>query len=107
MAHSGRSRGRSGAGEGGDGGGQGPVVTGWVERDPIEVPGQLEVGILHPYRMAEPEGNGHDPAAEGGSRARSWPRTSVSVAKENPSVMAETSDTATLMVCMCAVGVSE
>ena len=54
-----------------------------------------------------PKGTATIRRRNGGSCTRSWPRTWVSVAKEKPSGRAETSETATLIVCMCAVDVSE
>ena len=54
-----------------------------------------------------PRGTGTTRRRNGGSRTRSWPSTSVITANENPSSRPDRSDTATLMVCMWAVGVSE
>ena len=54
-----------------------------------------------------PSGTGTVRRRNGGSRINNWPKTAARVSNENPPAMLDTSHTATLMVCMWAVGVSE
>jgi hypothetical protein len=76
-------------------------------RAPAHVPGDVELGVLDPHRVAEPVWDLDDAAPRAGMRSRLAARTAA-----NPSgVMGfdrpETSTTAIFMVCMCAEGVSE
>ena len=34
------------------------------ERDPVQMVGQVEVGVVHPARVVQAEGDGHEPAPE-------------------------------------------
>ena len=107
MAHSGRSRGRGVPANWPTARAKAWSSPGGSTRVWLRCRERSKSGSSTHTGWPSPSGTGTTRRRNGGSRTNSWPSTSVMLVQENPPSSPDMSDTATLMVCMCVVGVSE